>query len=187
MAPPIRDRRTARQVRAPALPTLSSTFMHRGGPPPRNERELRRNVNRYTSTSYGSADMSARDGILGNLSKTPSSRLIEVYTVAESAAMGCTWSIHKRHVPRTRPKFCDGRDIRSGLSFWEVELLCMQNSTSSLPFCAHSPKNTARPKSVRNTILSRFCIPNPALRAFAAVLQRDEGGFEFVASLLVRS
>ena len=61
----------------------------------------------------------------------------------------------------------------------------MQNSTSSLPFCAHSPKNTARPKSMRNTILSRFRIPNPALRAFAAVLQRDEGGFEFVASTLV--
>ena len=100
--------------------------------------------------------------------------------------MGRTHSTHKRHVPGTRPKFCDGRDMRSGLSFWEVELLCMQNSTSSLPFCAHSPKNTARPISMRNTILSRFCIPNPALRAFAAVLQRDEGGFEFVASLLVR-
>ena len=100
--------------------------------------------------------------------------------------MGRTHSTHKRHVPGTRPKFCDGRDMRSGLSFWEVELLCMQNSTSSLPFCAHSPKNTARPKSMRNMILSRFCIPNPALRAFAAVLQRDEGGFEFVASLLVR-
>ena len=59
-------------------------------------------------------------------------------------------------------------------------------SMSSLPFCAHSPKNTARPKSMRNMILSRFCIPNPALRAFAAVLQRDKGRFEYVASLLVR-
>ena len=32
----------------------------------------------------------------------------------------------------------------------------------------------------------KVCIPNPALRAFAAVPERDEGGFEFVASLLVR-
>ena len=170
MAPPIRDRRSARQARAPALPILSSTFSHGGGPPPRNERKLRRNVNRYTSTSYGSAAMSARDGIPGNLSKTRSPRLEEVYTVAGSAAMGRTHSTHKRHAPRTGPRFCDGRDIRSGLSFWEVELLCMQNSTSSLPFCAHSPKNTARPRSMQNTILSRFCIPNHALRAFVAVL-----------------
>ena len=58
-------------------------------------------------------------------------------------------------------------------------------STSSLPFCAHSPKDTARPKSVRNAIFSRFCLPNPALRALVAVLQREEGGFEYVASLLV--
>ena len=40
---------------------------------------------------------------------------------------------------------------------------------------------------MRNTILSRFCILNPALRALVAVLRREEGGFEFVASLLVRS
>lgn len=186
MAPPIRDRRTARQVRAPATTFLSSTFIHRGGPPPRNERQTRRNVNRYTSTSYEIAAMSVRDRIQGNLSKTRSPRLEQVYNVAGTAAMGRTHSTHKRHVPRTRPRFCDGRDMRSGLSFWEVELLCMQNSTSSLPFCAHSPKNTVRPKSMRTTILSRFCILNPALRAFAAVLQRDEGGFEFVASLLVR-
>ena len=170
MAPPIRDRRSARQVLAPAFPDLSSTLTHRAPPQPRNKREMRRNVNRYTSTSYGSAAMSARDGIQGNLSKTRSPRLEEVYTVAGSAAMGRTWSTHERHVPRTRPKFCDGRDIRSSLSFWEVELLCMQNSTSSLPFCAHSPKNTARPKSMRNMILGRFCILNPALRALVAVL-----------------
>ena len=170
VAPPIRDRRSARQARAPALPILSSTVSHGGGPPPRNERELRRNINRYTSTSYGSASTSARDGIPGNLSKTRSPRLKTVYKVAGSVAMGRTHSTHKRHVPRTRPKFCDGRDMRSGLSFWEVELLCMQNSTSSLPFCAHSPKNTARPKSMRNMILSRFCILNPALRALVAVL-----------------
>ena len=88
--------------------------------------------------------------------------------------------------PYTHPWFCDGRDLRNCLSFWEVEDVCMQTSTSSLPFCAHSPKNTARPKSTRNMILSRFCIPNHALRALAAVLQRDEGGFEFVASLFVR-
>ena len=153
-----------------ALTILPSTLIHRGGPPPRNERELRRNFNRYTSTSYGSVAMSARDRIQGSLCKTRSPRLIEVYTVAGSAAMGRTHSTHKRHVPRIRPKFCDGRDMRSGLSFWEVELLCMQNSTSSLPFCAHSPKNTARPVSMRNTILSRFCIPNPVLRALVAVL-----------------
>ena len=61
----------------------------------------------------------------------------------------------------------------------------MQNSTSSLPFCAHSPKNTARPKSMRNVILSRFCISNTVLRAFVAVLQRDKGRFEYVASRLV--
>ena len=170
MAPPIRDRRTARQVRVPALTILPSTLIHRGGPLPRNERKLRRNVNRYTSTSFGTAATSARDGMTGNLSKTRSPRLEEVYNVAGSAAMGRTHSTHKRHAPGTRPKFCDGRDMRSGLSFWEVELLCMQNSTSSLPFCAHSPKNTARPISMRNTILSRFCIPNPALRAFVAVL-----------------
>ena len=46
----------------------------------------------------------------------------------------------------------------------------MQNSTSSPPFCAHPAKNTARPKSMRNAILSNFCIPNPALRALVAVL-----------------
>ena len=74
------------------------------------------------------------------------------------------------YYPYTHPCFCDGRDLRNSLSFWEVEDVCMLISTSSLPFCAHSPKNTARPKSMRNTILSRFCIPNPALRAFVAVL-----------------
>ena len=62
----------------------------------------------------------------------------------------------------------------------------MCSSTSFPPFCAPPPKNTDRPKSMQFIILNRFCIPNPALRAFAAVLQRDEGGFEFVASLLVR-
>ena len=165
MAPPIRDRRSARQVRAPALTILPSTLIHRGGPLPRNERKLRRNVNRYTSTSFGTAATSARDGMTGNLSKTRSPRLEEVYNVAGSAAMGRTHSTHKRHVPRTRPKFCDGRDIRSGLSFREVELLCMQNSTSSHPFLAHPPKNTSRTRSMRNSILSRFCISNPARRA----------------------
>ena len=101
-------------------------------------------------------------------------------------AMGQRGRMALAYGPRTHPWFCDGRDLRNCLSFWEVEDVCMLISTSSLPFCAHSPKNTARPRSMQNTILSRFCIPNPALRAFAAVLQRDEGGFEFVASLLVR-
>lgn len=170
MAPPIRDRRAARQVRAAAFAILSSTFIHRGSPPPRNKREMRRNDNRYTSTSCGSAGMSARDRIQGNLRKTRSPSLKEVYHIAGSPAMGRTYSNHNPHAFRTRPKFCDGRDIRSVLSFWEVELICMRNPTSSPPFCAHSPKNTACPKSMQNTIMSRFCISNPALRAFVAVL-----------------
>ena len=74
-----------------ALTILPSTLIHRGGPPPRNERELRRNFNRYTSTSYGSVAMSARDRIQGSLCKTRSPRLIEVYTVAGTVAMGRTW------------------------------------------------------------------------------------------------
>ena len=72
--------------------------------------------------------------------------------------------------PYTHPWFCDGRDLRNCLSFCEVEDVCMLISTSSLPFCAHSPKNTARPKSMRNVILSRFCISDTVLRAFVAVL-----------------
>ena len=62
----------------------------------------------------------------------------------------------------------------------------MCSSTSSPPFCAPLPKNIHRPKSMRNIILNRFCIPNPALRAFVRVLYRDEGRFEYVASFFVR-
>ena len=72
--------------------------------------------------------------------------------------------------PDTHPWLCDGRDPRNSLSFWEVEDVCMLTSTSSPPFCAHSPKNTSRQKSMRIVILSRFCIFNTVLRAFVAVL-----------------
>ncbi|KAI5885566.1 uncharacterized protein SCHCODRAFT_02643800 [Schizophyllum commune H4-8] len=80
-------------------------------------------------------------------------------------AMGPIPSKHTSHLFRMRPQSYDGRDLRSDLSFLNVELLCMQNSTSSPPFLAHPPKNTSRTKSMRKLILSRFCISTPVLRA----------------------
>ena len=79
-------------------------------------------------------------------------------------AMGSAPSIQAPHLFRTRVQSCDGRDLRPDLSFLNVELLCMQNSTSSHPFLAHPPKNTSRTKSMRISILNRFCILKPALR-----------------------
>ncbi|KAI5885573.1 uncharacterized protein SCHCODRAFT_02643811 [Schizophyllum commune H4-8] len=80
-------------------------------------------------------------------------------------AMGRIPSKNASHRFRMQSQSCDGRDLRSDLSFRNVELLCMQNSTSSPPFLAHPPKNTSRTKSMRISILSRFCISTPVLRA----------------------
>ena len=170
VAPPIRDRRAARRVRAAALPVLSSILIHRVRPRSRKCRETAQTPSQQLSKKYCARRLTRRADIhrkLIDLRTQPSQTTLGAI---QMPAMGQRGQMALAYGPCTHPWLCGGRDLRKVLSFWEVEEVCMLSSTSSPPLCAHPAKNTARPESMRNTILSRFCIFITALCAFVAVL-----------------